>query len=213
MIDTVVLLLSNDQFAVTEPELFQPHARWVLNAQKKGTPSIYAKQNPTKKELKEGLYKPRLTLFSGITKHNTFEPCLKIELSLPKLIYGNNFQELRYKDFATVVKKLALVLQQMGVQTSTEILAHSPLSVVHYAKNIPLTDGATPYHFINKIKEAQIKRSLDVNETNYSAVAKTLADTRNYGLCYKWHCNSYEVVFYDKIKDLEKAQKSVITLS
>ena len=25
---------------------------------------------------------------------------------------------------------------------------------------------------------------------------------------FKWHCNSYEVIFYDKLKDLEKAKQS-----
>jgi hypothetical protein len=69
---------------------------------------------------------------------------------------------------------------------------------IHYAKNIPLTDGSTPYHFITKIKDANIKLSLDVNQTDY----------RNDGHCYKWHCNAYEVVFYDKIRDLEQAKKS-----
>ena len=49
-----------------------------------------------------------------------------------------------------------------------------------------------------KIKEANIKLLLDTNQTDY----------RNEGHSYKWHCNSYEVVFYDKIKDLEKAKHS-----
>ena len=31
---------------------------------------------------------------------------LKIELSLPKLFFGNNFDELQYKDFSSVIKKL-----------------------------------------------------------------------------------------------------------
>jgi hypothetical protein len=198
MIDTIVLRLNTEQYTITKPELFQPHAGWVLNANKKGTSSIYAKQNPTRKELKEGVYKPRLTLYSSLANHNAFEPHLKIELSLPKLLFGNNFQELRYKDFGTVAKKLAHVLEQMGVQTSAEILSHSLVSGIHYAKNIPLTDGTTPYHYINKIKEAQLNRALDVNETTF----------RNDGHSYKWHCNAYEVVFYDKIKDLEQAQKS-----
>lgn len=39
---------------------------------------------------------------------------------------------------------------------------------------------------------------MDVNQTDY----------RNDGHSYKWHCNSYEVIFYDKIKDLEKAKQS-----
>lgn len=43
-----------------------------------------------------------------------------------------------------------------------------------------------------------MRMSLDVNQTDY----------RNEGHSYKWHCNSYEIVFYDKIKDLEKARLS-----
>ncbi len=198
MIDTIVLLLPHETFTITKPELFKPHAGWVLHGQKGA--GIYAKQNPTKKELKDGIYKPRLTLYSSLAKHNAFEPHLKIELSLPKLLFGNNFQELRYKDFDSVAKKLASVLEQMGVQTSAKILAHSPVSGIHYAKNIPLTDGSTPYHYIQKIKEAQTNRTLDAQETRYKMT--------NEGLCYKWHCNAYEVVFYDKIQDLQKAQKS-----
>lgn len=90
------------------------------------------------------------------------------------------------------------MLQQMGVTTSANALEHAPVSAIHYAKNIPLTDGSAPYHFIHKIKEANIKLSLDVNQTDY----------RNEGHSYKWHSNTYEVVFYDKIKDLEKAKVS-----
>ncbi len=86
----------------------------------------------------------------------------------------------------------------MGVSVTASTLAQAPISAIHYAKNIPLTDGSIPYHYIQKIKEANIKLSLDVNQTDY----------RNAGHSYRWHCNSYEVVFYDKIKDLEQAKKS-----
>jgi hypothetical protein len=86
----------------------------------------------------------------------------------------------------------------MGVIVDPSQLAAAPVSAIHFSKNIPLMDGSTPYHYIQKIKEANIKLSLDTNQTDY----------RNEGHSYKWHCNSYEVVFYDKIKDLEKAKHS-----
>lgn len=123
---------------------------------------------------------------------------LKIEFSAPKLLFGNNFIELQYKDRLQAIMKLVGVLRQMGVITTEEIIANAPVSRIHYSKNIPLTDGSTPYHFINKIKNANVKLSLDTNQTDY----------QNEGCSYKWHCNSYEIIFYDKIKDLEKAQKS-----
>lgn len=118
--------------------------------------------------------------------------------SLPKLIFGSNFDELQYKDFKDIITKLVDVLKDMGVIVNAKTLTNAPISVIHYSKNIPLTNGSTPYHYINKIKEANIKLSLDVNQTDY----------RNEGYSFKWHCNTYEVAFYDKIKDLETAKLS-----
>lgn len=170
MIDTIVFFLNKNMFQIS----------------------------PAKNKFMAGIYKPRLSLASRMNLRGRYEKCLKIELSLPKLLFGNNFEELQYKDRFQMISKLVDVLKKMGVSTTQEAIASAPVLAVHYSKNIVFTDGATPYHFINKIKQANIKRSLDVNQTDY----------RNYGHSYKWHCNSYEVVFYDKLKDLEKAKTS-----
>lgn len=198
MIDTIVLTLSKDMFQVNVPDKFTPSAHWALPTTASSNRTLQAKQIPTKKDLLHGNYKPRLLLTNRVNHRGGHELSLKIELSLPKLMFGNNFTELRYKDFALVVEKLVASLEAMGVSTTAEILAKAPVSAIHYAKNIPLTDGSTPYHYINKIKEANVKLVLDVNQTDY----------RNEGHSYKWHCNSYEVAFYDKIKDLEYAKQS-----
>lgn len=196
MIDTVVLMLLQGSFQITDPDKFLPSARWITNSGSSAVHGIQSKQNPTKKELLAGIYKPRLTLRTSL--RNPKEIILKIELSLPKLFYGNNFQELKQKDLQSLLQKLAATLNQMGVVVDPSFLAAASVSAIHYSKNIPLTDGSTPYHYIQKIKEANIKLSLDTNQTDY----------RNEGHSYKWHCNSYEVAFYDKIKDLEKARQS-----
>jgi len=197
MVDTIVLVLKDPEFRITDPDKFQPSARWALANNFKPI-GIQSRQNPTKKELRNGLYKPRLTLSHRVNVRGRRETSLKIELSLPKLVFGNNFDELQYKDFFPVTRRLANVLKAMGVLVNQETLVHAPVCAIHYSKNIILTDGSTPYHYINKIKQANIKLSLDVNQTDY----------RNDGHSYKWHCNSYEVIFYDKIKDLEKAKQS-----
>ncbi len=197
MIDTIILMLSSDTFNIKAPDNFKPSARWILD-NSSGSIYMQSKQNPTKKELLNSIYKPRLTLFKQINSKDKLEVILKVELSLPKLLFGNNFDELQSKDFSLVTQKLTAVLETMGVVTSAPALAKASINAIHYSKNITLTDGSTPYHYINKIKEANIKLSLDVNQTDY----------RNEGHGYKWHCNSYEVAFYDKIKDLEKAKQS-----
>lgn len=83
----------------------------------------------------------------------------------------------------------------MGVMVWEKFLLKAPVSAIHDSKNIPLTDGTTPHYLIGKIKHANISLALDVNKTDY----------RNDGHSYKWLSNSYEVAFYDKLKDLEMA--------
>src|SRR3989344_1127844 len=200
MIDTIVLILKQGMFTIMEPDRFEPSARWLkddsISLGGRGyTPS---KQNPTPAELKNGIYKPRLTLTKRMNGYRNYEVTLKIEFSLPKLIFGNNFDELEDKDFEPIVEKLRLILKDMGVMVFTIRLKEALASAVHYSKNIPLTDGSTPHYLISKIKEANIKLSLDVNQTDF----------RNDGHSYKWHCNSYEVAFYDKLKDLRTAKIS-----
>ncbi len=196
MIDTIVLMLSPEMYDISDPSQFTPSAQWALT--NTIIPGLRSKQNTTKKELRAGIYKPRLTLEHRIGMHGHYENILKIELSLPKLFFGNNFNELRYKDFAALANKLVTVLREMGVVTKDEILAQAPVIAIHYAKNMIFTDGSTPYHYINKIKESHVPLSLDINQTDY----------RNEGHSYKIHSNAYEVVFYDKIRDLQKAKQS-----
>ena len=183
-------------YRIVEPDKFNPSARWIENP-RLITSGIRSKQNITKKELRSGIYKPYLTLSNCIRPDGLRNIMLKIELSLPKLLFGNNFQELQYKDFLPITKKLVAMLKEMGVEISESSLVQAPVSAIHYAKNIFLKDGSTPYHYIQKIRESNISASLDTNQTDY----------RNDGLSYKWHCNSYEVVFYDKIKELEKTKQ------
>ena len=198
MIDTIVLTLSSDQFQITHPEKFSPHA---------SLRGVVSKQNPIYKERVRASYKPRLTLSPSVfAKQSSPRLCrpgaspdrqeqrLRIELSLPKLMYGNNLEELQYKDFRTCAQKLSATLHTMGVRIPLEALENAHVSAIHYSKNIPLTDGSTPYHYINKIKEANVKLALDINQTDY----------RNDGYSYRWHCKSYEVIFYDKLRDLKK---------
>ncbi len=195
MIDTIVLVLASHQYQIVEPDKFRPSAKWIYN------PSlipagICSKQNVTAGQLRHGIYKPYLTLSNSKTSGGNRDIMLKIELSLPKLIFGNNFQELQYKDFPLVLKRLTEELISMGVIVDENVLAKTPVHAIHYSKNIELKDGSTPYHYLQKIKEANASMAVDTNETDY----------RNDGHCYKLHCNSYEVVFYDKIKELEKSR-------
>ena len=153
----------------------------------------FSKQNPTNIDKKAGIYKPRLTITRRPLKNLGYQNTLYVELSLPKLVFGNNFDELSDEDFNTVLDCLYEVLKTMGVLVYKNQLPQAQVSAIHYGKNIILDDYTTPYTYIKELKNIDISKTLDVNQTDY----------RNGGLSYKLHTNLFEFAFYDKIKELE----------
>jgi len=203
MIDTIVLTLKTGMYTIFEPDNFSPSTRGLTDPtagyyRLGGRSNITCKQNPTPSELQRGIYKPRLTVTKRINREGNFEIPLKIEFSIPKLVYGNNFDELTDSDFPAVIQKLKAVLKEMGVYTLEQHLINAPVSSVHYSKNIALTDYTTPYTYLSQLTKLNINKRLDTNRTDF----------RNEGHSYKYRANSFEIVFYDKIKDLQQAKIS-----
>lgn len=192
MIDTITLLIPPQQYNIIHDN-FVPCAAFVFQCK-----ALKGVCNASAKELKQGIYKPRLTISRRKDLDGVSQIMLTIELSLPKLMFGNNLEELKYKDFDAVIFKLHETLYEMGVEISVDDLKDAAVLTIHYGKNIALTDGSIPFSYIQKIKDITPPKNLDTNQTNY----------RNSGHCFKYHCNSYEVVFYDKIHDIQKAELS-----
>jgi len=203
MIDTIVLVLSAGMFAILDHDKFSPSTKGLYSStdgfyRLGGRSNFTCKQNPTRNELKRGVYKPRLTATKRMNKAGKFEITMKIEFSIPKLLYGNNFDELTDEDFTTVIQKLNTILKSMGVYVFEQNLINAPVSSVHYSKNIILTDYSTPYTYLSQLAKLNINRRLDTNRTDF----------RNEGHSFKYRANSFEIVFYDKIKDLQQAKVS-----
>lgn len=192
MLDTIKLTLDKNMFWIKEISLFQKQTQ---NATRGYFTLV---QNPTKTELKQGIYKPRLTLTHRFNCSGRSEKTLAIEFSTPKLIYGNNFDELTDCDFPDVIQKLKVILKEMGVCVFENNLINAPVSSVHYSKNIILTDHTLPYTYLNQLSKLNINKRLDTDRTSF----------RNEGHSFKCHANSFEIAFYDKIKDLQQAKIS-----
>jgi len=189
MTDTVALMINSKLFVNFSKDGFFKQV--ILSGDKAFTKYL---RNPSEKERQKFGYLPRLTLFNrGIT-----EEMVKIEFSAPKLIFNNNFDELEEKDFDLVVSTLHQKLKNIGYGVFSRILTDAPVSLIHYSKNIPLTDGSIPYMYLKEIQKANITQRLDFNQTDF----------RNEGHGLKFRTNSYEVAFYDKFKDLERAKIS-----
>ncbi len=191
MIDTVALTLKQHMFAILEHDEFAPSASLVYKPGKRQFIRCY--RNPTSKELKQGKYIPRLTL-TGRPINTT----LRVELSVPKFLYGNNFDEVTEKDFSTLIEKLRHTLEQIGVNVYSGYLEKANVSLIHYGKNIVLTDYTTPATYINELCKADIPKMYDFNKTDY----------RNGGQIIKFRANTFEFAIYDKVADLRRAKTS-----
>lgn len=202
MIDTIVLTLKQNMFTIIDHDKFSPSTVGLYDKENYyrlgGRSNIVCKQNPTPTELKNGIYKPRLTATKRFNKYKQYEIMMKVEFSIPKLLFGNNFDELEGTEFDKVFQLLKSKLRQMGVLVYEQWLINAPVSSIHYSKNIPLTDYSTPYSYLEKIYKTNISERLDFNQTDF----------RNGGHSLKYRANSFEVAFYDKLKDLNKAKIS-----
>lgn len=204
MIDTITLLIPMNDFRITDYEAFTPSAKGMFEAPyyslgKGGKfPCV---QNPTKKELKKGIYKPKLTLLKSIINNDdnsySFSICLIIEFSAPKLLFGNNFNELDDNSFIPLINKLQTTLHEMFVEIEAEKLINAKVIKIHYGKNLIVTEYATCYEILKAISKADITSRLDNSETDYN----------NNGCLVRYRAKSYELCFYDKMKDLYKATK------
>jgi hypothetical protein len=200
MLDTIVLTLDQRHFEVLVPERFSPSARGLL------TPPYYplgsrgnfvCVQNPIKSDLRAGRYQPRLALNKYKTS-NGFALTLRVEFSAPKLVLGNNFDELTSDDFERVLDVLHRRLDEMGIHVLMDVLCSAPVSAIHYSKNIALTDFTTCSMVLNELARIDLTKRLDLSHTTY----------RNYGHAIRYHANSFDVLFYDKLRDLERARYS-----
>lgn len=194
MIDTVCLIIPrSDLVFLDDPNNVLP--QWNLQSRTQSH-SKYVR-NPSKPEKETGLYFPRLTSYDPRFGQ---PPSVKIEFSVPKLIFNNNLEELSDTDFTEVINELQNRLLRMGMQVSKKILASAPVTTVHFSKNIQLTDGYTSSYVISALSKIDLRKSFDFAQKHFI----------NNGQSLQAHTRSHELVIYDKIADLAKLKKRAI---
>jgi hypothetical protein len=200
MLDTIALSLNQTEFEVTDMAKFSPSAKGLYLPpyyELGGRSNFNCYQNPTKSEFEAGIYKPRLTLTKR-PAHAGYAITLRCEFSAPKLLFGNNFSELLDADFEHLLDVLQSKLSGMGIRVKKEVLRNAQVSTIHYSKNIPLTDYSTCNMLLSELTKINLTQRLDLSKTDY----------RNDGHAIRYHANSFELTFYDKIKDMQQAKTS-----
>lgn len=200
MLDTIALSLNQTEFQVTDMTKFNPSAQGLFSHpyyQLGARSNFSCYQNPTKSEFEAGIYKPRLTLTKR-PSHAGYSITLRCEFSAPKLLFGNNFSELSDADSERILDILQSKLSIMGVRVTKDILRKAQISAIHYSKNIPLADYSTCAMILGELGKINLTQRLDLSKTDF----------RNGGHAIRYHANSYELAFYDKIKDMQQAKIS-----
>jgi hypothetical protein len=196
MLDTVVLTLPEKDFFIKQGDRFTPSAGFLQNPMYGTRQMVKAIYNPTKAEKRTG-YKPRLTLIKKPFTERTHAIILRVEFSAPKLLYGNNFVELRgHDDFLPVLTALHIALASMGIEVSLETLKSASVSAIHYSKNILLERETPCFMLIRELEKLDLSAKLDLTQTDF----------RNSGQMVKYHASTYEIALYDKVKDLQQAR-------
>jgi len=158
-----------------------------------------ATANPSNANKALGIYQPRLAYtekpLGGYTK--SYE--LAIELSLPKLVFSNNFSELSDADFPEVIKKLSETLHTTyNVWLLWHQLEQARVSKIDYSKNIVFNDHTPVSTIVSKMRTANIYKVYDVQKTDF----------KNGGHVYHIHTNSLDVAMYDKVAELRQSKVS-----
>ncbi len=198
MVDTVVLSIPEGKFRILDHDRFNPSTIGIFArpyTRMGGRAFIKSVQNPTKAELKRGIYKPSLTVVKAMRKGG-FVIELKIEYSVPKICFANNFDEVEDADLDASVRLLVVKLYDMGVIVAFDDLKNAHISAIHYSKNFVLKDGITCSMVLNELQKLDLSQRIDLGDERFS----------NGGQALHFHTKTRDIVFYDKIKELEHAK-------
>jgi hypothetical protein len=193
-VDTVTLTFPQSDFAILKPGDFTPNANKVAKVEPQDMGKgkyMQATRNPTRQETAINGYLPYVTLYRAI-RAGGFTTGLRVQFSLPKVVRGNNFDELDDADFDIACERLFEALKIYGIRffKGKDAVVNAQVAVIHYAKNFPLTNFMSAHEAINDVQKCDVTSWRDVAENGY-----------------KTHSKYYELAFYDKMAEYNKGKR------
>lgn len=194
MVDTVKLLIS-----INDPMIFDGNRFAPITLEQLVKSTTYGKTylNPSPTYAKMGKYMPRLTMFKRPSKFGAVYQ-LAVEFSAPKMLFGNNFDELAQENFDALLVALQGSLNELlGYKFFKSQLAHADIGAWHPSKNVVLLGYTSCQTILSTLGKLDVSRMYDLQKTDFRD-----------GHVVHIHCNSLDIAFYDKMADLRKAKIS-----
>lgn len=141
---------------------------------------------------KQDKYLPRIEVIEALTQdRKNIRYILKIEFSVPKLLYWNSLQEVGENDKDKVFSALEIALRSVSIDVDKNNIANATLASVHACKNIPLPRSIRMREIINELAKIDISKVFDISDKQCKKGARVL---NIYSGTIDWS-------FYDKISD------------
>lgn len=188
VIDTVAVTVIAPDFTVVAPGMFGPKRIFPDGGWQRS-------QNSTARERAANVKRPTVTWSGGAPGRPNER--LRVEGSLPKLVLGNNLDELADEDAEVVLRTLSNVLADMGVDVAEETLWQAKVSALHVGKNVLLSPDMTCSTALMELASHPQRATWDQTQSSF----------RNGGDGFKLHTDSRETTFYDKLADVRRAMK------
>jgi len=137
-------------------------------------------------------YLPRVEVFETLTENRkNIRYILKIEFSVPKLLYWNSLQEVGENDKRAVFFALKSALESVSIFVELGTIENATVASVHACKNIPLPKAMRMREIINELTKIDINKVFDISDKQCKKGARVL---NIYSGTIDWS-------FYDKISD------------
>jgi hypothetical protein len=137
-------------------------------------------------------YVPRVELFECLTEDRMdIRHVLKIEFSVPKLLYWNSLQEVSDADMSKVFSALQLALKSVSIVVEISAIAIATVTAVHACKNVPLPKAMNMREVINDLGKMDLGKAYDISDKQYKKGARVL----------NIHSGTIDWSIYDKVSD------------
>ena len=196
MIDTIQFTLPEGSYFI-EKDNFQPSCealkhKFFYMKDKRLFPRIEMRD-------KNETYYPQVSLYEETNRGADRKINMKVEVSVAKMINGNNLFSIRETDKDVFIKNLIETLDKMGVKTTYQAIEKAICNKGHFAVNIIVP--VSPEVIIEDMARAVIPAKTDCTTDRFSKG----------GYCMHYHLDCKEVAIYDKFTEISanKPKKSV----
>lgn len=197
MLDTVILKISKEHFDITKTAhlSFSQPITSILDENIRPGYLMSAYYTPNQELKALGIYLPKFSLYKA-ARSDGYEIFGKVEFSAPKLLFGNNFDELTDDDLESVCRALSGRLRLMGIRVHPLSIRITAVTAIHYGKNIPFTDYTTASQIIRDLSKCDTTIRKRYNQRDFV----------NNGEALYLHTKADGLVIYDKKQELQNTR-------